>query len=178
MHLNYSRIWRFWKQQESSKLAHKLLMKICKWFHPLKENFKYEICHHCLLSSLITLSLSVWLSPRPHSTPVWEIEQNKLSEEPLPVVYLRSLSCDSVSWGGCAWGQYGEGIWWHCWSCWCEHSPPSHHSPTPHPDCVKCWLSQCGVRAPKPCTTHAHPRHTPSHRYIVYTLCMIIPHLH
>ena len=102
----------------------------------MKHFLHYEISQHCLkvfLSFAITLSLSlsVWLYPWPRSTPVWEIEQSKLSEEPLPVVYLRSLSCDSVSWGGCmrpVWG--GNMVALLILLMWTQApATPSHHPP-------------------------------------------------
>lgn len=93
------------------------------------------------------------------SAPVWETEQSKVSEEPLPVVYLRSLSSDGAGRGCRVRPVRGEGAHRHCWSCWCENSNPP---PSTLPDCVKCQLSHCGVRAPqalvhsRTITTRAH----------------------
>lgn len=93
---------------------HKKVKLYTLWQCPPYEKtyMHYASGENTSLPVLITfsLSLSVCFSAWPHSTLVWEIEQSKLSEEPLPVVYLRSLSCDSVSWGGCMRPVWGENM--------------------------------------------------------------------
>lgn len=133
-------------------------------FTQSKANWRCFKCQPCDI--LIVLSVPVWLWHR--STSVWEIEQSKLSEEPLPVVYLRSLSCDSVSWGGCVRPEWGGNMVALLILLMWTRLPPPHPPPPPPP-----WLSKVSTQPlwrqspPEPCTSSCTPHtSTCAHKFL------------